>query len=240
MALVLVARRTGCCSRSCRFSVCTARCSRLILRLGIPSALQMTIAGFSWLVVTFLVNQYGVDVSAGNGVAIKIKDICQLFISAMASGATTMIAQNLGASKFERAKDVMYTAMKITCAMAAAMIVLVELFAPQMAAVFTNEAAVRDAAVLNLRIEILGQIFYAVFMVYHALAIGAGHSTFAMLSSFANCIVFRVVLSLLFNHLWGIYGLYAACAVAPSISVPLGWLYTRSGVWRRSLAKTEK
>lgn len=93
-----------------------------------------------------------------------------------------------------------------------------------MAAVFTNEAAVRDAAVLNLRIEILGQIFYAVFMVYHALAIGAGHSTFAMLSSFANCIVFRVVLSLLFNHLWGIYGLYAACAVAPSISVPLGWL----------------
>ena len=49
-----------------------------------------------------------------------------------------------------------------------------------------------------------------------------------------------LVLSLLFNHLWGIYGLYAACAVAPSISVPLGWLYTRSGVWRRSLAKTEK
>jgi len=240
MALVLVARRTGLLQLKLSFFRMHGALLRLILRLGIPSALQMTIAGFSWLVVTFLVNQYGVDVSAGNGVAIKIKDICQLFISAMASGATTMIAQNLGASKFERAKDVMYTAMKITCAMAAAMIVLVELFAPQMAAVFTNEAAVRDAAVLNLRIEILGQIFYAVFMVYHALAIGAGHSTFAMLSSFANCIVFRVVLSLLFNHLWGIYGLYAACAVAPSISVPLGWLYTRSGVWRRSLAKTEK
>ena len=38
-----------------------------------------------------------------------------------------------------------------------------------------------------------------------------------------------LVLSLLFNHLWGIYGLYAACAVAPSISVPLGWLYTAAG-----------
>ena len=166
MALVLVARRTGLLQPKLSFFRMHGALLRLILRLGIPSALQMTIAGFSWLVVTFLVNQYGVDVSAGNGVAIKIKDICQLFISAMASGATTMIAQNLGASKFERAKDVMYTAMKITCAMAAAMIVLVELFAPQMAAVFTNEAAVRDAAVLNLRIEILGQIFYAVFMVY--------------------------------------------------------------------------
>ena len=240
MALVLVARRTGLLQPKLSFFRMHGALLRLILRLGIPSALQMTIAGFSWLVVTFLVNQYGVDVSAGNGVAIKIKDICQLFISAMASGATTMIAQNLGASKFERAKDVMYTAMKITCAMAAAMIVLVELFAPQMAAVFTNEAAVRDAAVLNLRIEILGQVFYAVFLVYHALMLGAGDTWWVFLSSFANCIVFRVVLSLLFNHLWGIYGLYAACAVAPSISVPLGWLYTRSGVWRRSLAKTEK
>ena len=154
MALVLVARRTGLLQPKLSFFRMHGALLRLILRLGIPSALQMTIAGFSWLVVTFLVNQYGVNVSAGNGVAIKIKDICQLFISAMASGATTMIAQNLGASKFERAKDVMYTAMKITCAMAAAMIVLVELFAPQMAAVFTNEAAVRDAAVLNLRIEL--------------------------------------------------------------------------------------
>ncbi len=231
MALVLMARRTGLLQPKLSFFRMHGALLRLILRLGIPSALQMTIAGFSWLVVTFLVNQYGVNVSAGNGVAIKIKDICQLFISAKASGATTKIAQNLGASR---------TIIAAAMAMAAAMIVLVELFAPQMAAVFTNEAAVRDAAVLNLRIEILGQIFYAVFMVYHALAIGAGHSTFAMLSSFANCIVFRVVLSLLFNHLWGIYGLYAACAVAPSISVPLGWLYTRSGVWRRSLAKTEK
>lgn len=64
----------------------------------------MTIAGFSWLVVTFLVNQYGVNVSAGNGVAIKIKDICQLFISAMASGATTMIAQNLGSIQVRACK----------------------------------------------------------------------------------------------------------------------------------------
>ena len=95
MALVLVARRTGLLQPKLSFFRMHGALLRLILRLGIPSALQMTIAGFSWLVVTFLVNQYGVNVSAGNGVAIKIKDICQLFISAMASGATTMIAQNL-------------------------------------------------------------------------------------------------------------------------------------------------
>ncbi|MFQ8833163.1 MAG: hypothetical protein ACLR7U_10020 [Ruthenibacterium lactatiformans] len=95
MALVLMARA----HRAAAAEAAVFRMHGALLRSFFgwaSSALQMTIAGFSWLVVTFLVNQYG-DVSAGS-VAIKIKDICQLFISAMASGATTTIAQNLGAS----------------------------------------------------------------------------------------------------------------------------------------------
>ena len=237
LALRALARRKGLMEFTPTFLRMRGAMLRMILRLGIPSALQMTIAGISWLVVTFLINQYGMDVSAGNGVSIRIKDLCQLFISAMASGATTMIAQNLGACKFDRAKQVMYTCMKITVIMAAASIVLVQLAAPWLAAAFTSDQAVIDAAVLNLRIEIFGQIFYAIFMVYHALAIGAGHSTFAMLSSFCNCILVRVVLAFTLDHFFGIPGLYLACAIAPSASVPLGWLYARSNVWRRSLAK---
>lgn len=211
---------------------------RQILKLGIPCSVQMTIAGISWLTVTFLVNTYGVDVSAGNGVACKIKDFCQLFISAMANSAATMIAQTLGARKYDRAKQVMYTAMRISVLMAVLLIVIVELFAPQLVAIFTRDPKVAEAAVLNLRIEIVGQIFYAMFLVYHALAIGAGHTMFAMGSSFVNCIVFRVILALALNHFFGLWGLYLACTIAPSSSVPLGWLYTRSGIWRRSLQET--
>ena len=236
MALVLVARRTGLLQPKLSFFRMHGALLRLILRLGIPSALQMTIAGFSWLVVTFLVNQYGVDVSAGNGVAIKIKDFCQLFTAAMANSAASMIAQTLGAKKFDRAKQVMDETMKITLLISAGMIAIVELFTPQLVAVFTSDAKVAEAAVLNLRIEILAQVFYASFPVYNALAIGAGHSLFAMANSFVNCILFRVVLAVTLNHFFGIVGLYTACMLAPAISVFLGHLYAKSRVWRRSLA----
>ena len=121
--------------------------------------------------------------------------------------------------------------------MSLAIIALVELLAPQLAGLFTSDENVRLAAVQNLRIEIVGQVFYAVFMVYHALAIGAGHTAFAMASSFVNCIVFRVVLAAAFNHFWGLTGIYLACMIAPASSVPLGYFYTRSNVWRRSLVQ---
>lgn len=210
---------------------------RVILKLGIPCAVQMTVAGISWLVVTYLINDYGAVISAANAYSGKIKDLSGMFISATSTAAASMVAQNLGAGLYDRGKKVMYTAMRLALCMAAVIIVVVELFAPVLVGTFTSDPEAARYAVLNLRVEIVGQIFYAIFLVYHALMLGAGDTWWVFLSSFANCIVFRVVLSILFEHFWGVEGVYAACAIAPSISVPVGMYYTRSNRWRRSLAK---
>lgn len=210
--------------------------TKRILALGLPLALQFTIASVSWLVVMFLINRYGVDVSAGNGISARIRDFCLLFTTAVTSGASTMVAQNLGAGAFERARQVMRTCLVLTLAMSAVLIVFAELAAPFLVRLFTGEAAVQKWAVFNLRIEIVAQLFYAGFMSFNTLATGAGHTIFVMLNSFANCIVMRVVLALWFESLWGITGVYIACAVAPAISVPIGYWYYRSNRWQRSLA----
>ena len=74
-------------------------------------------------------------------------------------------------------------------------------------------------------------------MVYNALPMGAGHTLFALASSLLNCILVRVVLGVLFNHFFGLVGIFWACAIAPVSSVPLGYIYERTGLWRRSLTK---
>lgn len=112
------------------------------LKLGFPVALQWTIASISWLVVLTLINKYGVTVSAGNGVSNKIRDFCQLFLSALTTGAGTMCAQCLGAGLYDRAEQVMKTCMKLALAMAAVIIVVAEVFAPQFAMIFTPDPEV--------------------------------------------------------------------------------------------------
>ena len=59
-----------------------------------------------------------------------------------------------------------------------------------------------------------------------------------LFSSFVNCILFRVVLTLLFNQVLGlgIVGVYLGCMIAPVTSIPVGWYYTRSNRWHTSLA----
>ena len=208
----------------------------MILQLGIPCAVQMTVAGISWLVVTYQINPYGADASAAAAYSTKIKDLSMMFITALSNAGASMIAQNLGAQKYDRAKEVLYTAMKMAVAMAVALTLLLEIGAPLFLSAFTTDENVLSIAVLNLRIEILGQVFYAIFLTYHALMIGAGHTWWVLFSSFINCILFRVILSISFNALWGLTGVFIACAIAPATSVPVGWLYTRSNRWRRSLA----
>ena len=209
-----------------------------ILRLGIPCAIQMTIVGLSWLAMTYLINDYGVEASAASGICAKVKDVAFMFTLAIYTAATTMTAQCMGAEKFDRASKVVHTAMRIAIAVSAVIILLLEIFAAPVLSIFHPDALTMDIAVQNLRIEIIGQIFYASFMVYNALPMGAGNTAFTLWSSLLNISV-RTVLAVIFNRFWGLAGIFVACAIGPASSVPLGYLYEHAGTWRRSIVRPQ-
>ena len=142
-----------------------------------------------------------------------------------------MCAQCLGAGLYDRAEQVMKTCMKLALAMAAVIIVVAEVFAPQFAMIFTPDPEVQHWAVVNLRIEIVCQLFYAGMFTYNTLATSSGHTVFIMWNSFLNCIVVRLILAVVLEHFLGIYGVYIACGVAVASSVPVGWWFYRSKRW---------
>jgi len=209
--------------------------AKAILRLGFPIALQWTVASISWLAVAFLLNKYGVSVSAGNGISNKIKDLCQLFISAVAAAGSTMVAQNFGAGEYERGKKVMQVCMKMNLMISTVLIIGSELLAPYLVSIFSNEIDVLNIAIINLRIEILAQVFYAGFMTFNVLATGSGDTMFVMANSFLNCIIVRLVLAFVLEKVMGVMGIYLACMIAPLSSVPVGYWYYKSEKWRKSI-----
>ncbi|MCD7946888.1 MAG: MATE family efflux transporter [Oscillospiraceae bacterium] len=205
------------------------------LRIGLPTALQYTIASLSWLTMAGLINGHGTAVSAGNGVSNRIRDICQIFITSMTGAAGTMCAQCIGAKLFDRAEQVMKTCFKITIFMSVIIIVVVEIFAPTFCRMFNPSEEALKWAVLNLRIEIVGQVFYAGMFSYNTVATGSGHTIFVMLNSFLNCIVVRLILAIILNHFLGPVGIYIACGVAVASSVPVSIWFYRSNRWRTSV-----
>ncbi len=211
-----------------------------ILKLGVPSAVSMSIVGITWFFVVSILNGYGVVVSAGTGIAAKIRDFLHLIMTSIGTGVVSVIAQNLGAGNCDRAKKIMYTAMKLSLMISVALTLIVELCAPILVSIFTKDAETAAVAVKDLRIEIVGEIFYAVILTYQSMMNGSGHTTFAMLNAITSGLFFRVPLAFLFNWLWGLPGVFIACALAPAVPIPLGVYFIRSGKWRKNEAITQR
>ena len=206
-----------------------------VIKLGTAGAALAT--GISFIVVTYTINTYGVAASAGSAISMKLRDIPFLVVSTMSNAASAMIAQNLGAGLYERSEKIMYTAMGMTLGITSVLIIIMEIFAPYLAGVFTEDTEAIYYAVLNIRIEVIGQLFYSVFMIQHSLATGAGHTLFVLCNSFVNCIIFRLVLTIVFNMFFGIVGVFIACAVAPSVSIPIGHWYVSTKKWQYRFRK---
>ena len=208
---------------------------KMILKFGIPVCFQLIVAHISWFAALYLLNGYDVFVSAGNGVSMKIRDFCMLFIYSMGNGSAAMIAQNIGAGEFGRVRKVIFCSIRISLCVSAIIIIAIEILAPQLVSIFTPDPDTAATAIRNLRIEILSQLLYSILLMYHALGFGSGHTMYTFVSSFVNSLLVRIPLIFLLNHYMGLDGIYIGCMIAPISSIPIGIWYERSNRWRKNL-----
>lgn len=81
--------------------------ARLSLRLGLPLALQEFLTQVSFLALCAFVNRLGLAASSGYGVACKIVNFAMLVPSALMQSMASIVSQNIGAGKEDRAKKSM-------------------------------------------------------------------------------------------------------------------------------------
>ncbi|MEA3003309.1 MAG: hypothetical protein QOH81_2097 [Sphingomonadales bacterium] len=75
---------------------------RIIVRKGLPMGLQMIVISSSALALIGLVNREGVQTAAAFGVAMQLWTYLQMPAMALGAAVSAMVAQNIGAGKWER------------------------------------------------------------------------------------------------------------------------------------------
>ena len=78
---------------------------RELLTMGIPSGIQNSIISIANVVVQSSINLYGATAMAGCGAYAKIGDFAFLPITSFALALSTFVGQNLGAKKYDRARQ---------------------------------------------------------------------------------------------------------------------------------------
>lgn len=207
---------------------------RIILMLGIPKMVQSVFIRFSLLWCNANINSYGLVASATNSVGNKLQKLCTVFVTAVDTGAGAMIGQNLGARKYERVRQTVWTSLACTLALATAGSVLALTIPEVLYGFFTNDPEVIGLGVVYMRILVITFYLAACLGTFQAVITGCGFAAFGFVIGMLDGVVCRIGFSLLFVYGMdmGITGFFYGNAMARSIPAVICFLYFISGRWK--------
>lgn len=112
----------------------------VLLKIGIPIAVQDGFVQIAFLVITAIANGRGVDVAAAVGIVEKIIGFVFLVPSAMLSTVSAMAAQNAGAGKHERGRQSLAYGIIITVSVGLVVSLLCQVWAEPIVALFAKNS----------------------------------------------------------------------------------------------------
>lgn len=174
---------------------------REILRLGIPVALQDVLVNVSFLVLTAIVNSLGVVISAGVGVAEKLCGFVLLAPSAFSQTMTSVVAQNMGAEKPERARKALMYGIASSFAVGAVASYFSFFHGDIMASIFSNDGAVIEAAAQYLKAYAIDTLLVSVMFCMSGYFTGCGRTTFAMVQGVIGAFCVRIPVSFIMSRM---------------------------------------
>ena len=163
-----------------------------IIRNGAPAGIQNSVISLANVMVQSYINSFGSDAMAACGSFSKLEGFCFLPVTSFAMALTTVISQNLGAKRYDRARQGARFGIVTCLIMAECIGGVIYIFAPQLIALFNADPAVVAIGVRQCHV-VLPFFFLASFS--HCVAgicRGAGKANVPMLVMLSCWCVIRI------------------------------------------------
>ena len=209
------------------------RLMRTVLRLSGTGTFQVLISTASYVGLVRIVSLFGSAALAGYTIGFRIILFALLPAFGVSNAAATMVGQNLGAGRPDRAEQAVWTAARYNMLVLGSVGLFFLLFARLIVGLFTDDAAVRPYAVDCLRIVSLGFLFYAAGMVVTQAFNGAGDTwTPTVINVFVFWLFEIPVAWALSRTALGAYGVFIALTIAYSLMAVVSVVVFRRGRWK--------
>ncbi len=155
--------------------------ARQVLRIGIPAALEQVLATSAFLALALVVARLGTGVLAAQRITFNALSLAFLPGIGFGIAATALVGQSVGGRRIADGAAAARVATRWAVIWMSAIAVLLIIFAPQVFALFTSNAAVIAEGVPGLRVLALTQPFWAVLFVQAGALRGTGNTRFPLL-----------------------------------------------------------
>jgi putative MATE family efflux protein len=206
-----------------------------LMRVSLTGILQFAIADVSWIGLVRIVSLFGSAALAGYTIAIRIVIFVILPSWGLSNAAATLVGQNLGAGRPERAEQSVWRTGLYNMIFLGSVGVFFIFFAEPIIHLFTSDPAVVPLAVSCLRILSYGNIGYAYGMVMLQAFNGAGDTVTPTVVNFFGFWLLEIPLAyiLAVPMNFRANGAYFSIVVAEAAIAAAGVVLFRRGRWKR-------
>jgi len=206
-----------------------------ILRIGIPSSLQMFFRTIMGLVMMNIVSSFGTNAVAAYGIGMRLQMIWLMPALALGATAATLVGQNLGARKIDQARKSALVATGLDLIIMISVGIIFFTFAPGIISIFDKSKEVILIGSRYLRITALFYSFIAFSVVLNRALGGAGDTFVPMLINFVSMWMIQVPLAFILPRFFGLglNGVWWAVAVAFTVNGLLTLIWFQIGRWKK-------
>jgi putative MATE family efflux protein len=205
-----------------------------LVRVSLTGILQFAIAHTSWIGLVRIISVFGSAALAGYTIAIRILIFILMPSWGLSNAAATLVGQNLGARKPERAQISVWRTAFYNMLFMGGIGVVFLIWATPVVRLFTQDPEVVPLAASCLRILSYGNIGYAYGMVMLQAFNGAGDTVTPTVVNFFGFWLLEIPLAyfLALRVGWQAKGAYVSIVVAECAIALAGVLLFRRGKWK--------
>lgn len=207
---------------------------RKLIQIAWPAILQFSVQTLSFNGLVRIVAGFGSHALAGYGTAMRVVMFALLPSVGVANAAATLVGQNLGAKRPNRAARSVWDASYYNAVFQGLIGVLLVIFAHPIAMIFTSDADTLAYATEGLRIVAYGFVFYAAGMVFEGSFNGAGDTWTPTVMNVFVFLLFEIPFAYWLSYTmgYGPNGVFWAITAAFSMLAVVSAIVFSRGRWK--------
>jgi len=210
-----------------------------ILRIGVPSSLQLFFRMLMRVVLMGIVAAFGTYAVAAYGIGMRLQMVMLMPAFALGTTAATLVGQNLGAGKVNQAKRSALMATGIDLGIMLTLGILFFIFAPNIVSIFDKTPEVIAIGTNYFRITALFYSFIAFGIVLNRALSGAGDTVVPMIITFISLWIILIPLAIYLSRYTslGLNGVWFAVAISTVVNGLLVLFWFLTGNWKKGRIK---
>jgi putative MATE family efflux protein len=183
-----------------------------IFSTGLPSIATNLVVSIVLVIYNHVLAHFGFMAIAALGICFRVNSLVTMVLFGIGFGLMPVIGYSEGAKLYQRLKEAVFVALKVSVSLAAVASIILEIFAAQIVGLFSKDPSLATIATPAIRIFASALVLIAPIVIFINMFLGLGKGTLAMfLLFFRDCIALIPLLILL--PLW--FGLAGAWLAMP-------------------------